>query len=132
MRKLLEAYKSIAAVVVLAAVFAGCYAYVTRAATPGIINYQGRVSVSGNDFTGTGLFKFALVDAGGTTSYWSNDLTSTTGNEPTSAVSISVNNGLYSVMLGDATLTNMSAIPSTVFSNSNVKLRIWFNDGTNG
>jgi N-acetylneuraminic acid mutarotase len=34
------------------------------AAVPGTINYQGRVAVQGVNFNGTGLFKFALVDAG--------------------------------------------------------------------
>ncbi len=104
-----------------------------RAATPGIINYQGRVQVAGQDFTGSGQFKFALVSPGGTTTYWSNDNTSTTGNEPTAAVALNVSKGLYSVLLGDTQLTNMTnAIPATVFANNDVRLRVWFNDGTNG
>lgn len=36
----------------------------SRAQIPAQINYQGRVTVSGVNFTGNGLFKFALVDAG--------------------------------------------------------------------
>ena len=40
--------------------------------------------------------------------------------------------GLYSVLLGDATLTNMTIVPATVFTNSDVRLRVWFNDGING
>ncbi len=39
-----------------------------RADVPAIISYSGRLSVSSNLFTGTGQFKFALVDAGTTTS----------------------------------------------------------------
>src|SRR5271165_4206494 len=35
-----------------------------RAQVPGIINYQGRVSVSGTNFNGTGQFEFALMDGG--------------------------------------------------------------------
>lgn len=34
------------------------------AQVPGQLNYQGRVSVQGTNFNGTGQFKFALVDAG--------------------------------------------------------------------
>jgi len=34
------------------------------AQVPGILNYQGRVAVNGTNFTGTGQFKFALVDGG--------------------------------------------------------------------
>src|SRR5476649_299224 len=72
--------------VIGSAIVAG-FAIHSRAATPGIINYQGRVqSAAGVDFTGNGLFKFALVDGSGSTTYWSNDLTSANGSEPTAAV----------------------------------------------
>jgi hypothetical protein len=47
-------------------------------------------------------------------------------------VAVLVSQGLYSVMLGDTTLSNMSAWPPTVFTNSDVRLRVWFDDGTNG
>ena len=95
-----------------------------------MINYQGRVAVGDPavNFDGTGEFRFALVNANGSTSYWSNDGTSTEGSEPTAAVSLTVTKGLYSVLLG----ANMTAIPSSVFANSDVHLRVWFNDGTNG
>ena len=100
------------------------------AQVPQMINYQGRVAVGDPavNFNGTGLFKFALVNEDGSTSYWSNDGTSTDGSEPTAAVSLPVTKGLYSVLLG----ANMTAIPSSVFANSDVRLRVWFNDGTNG
>jgi len=39
------------------------------AQVPQIINYQGRVAVGATNFNGTGAFKFALVDAAGTTTY---------------------------------------------------------------
>lgn len=32
------------------------------AQVPQLLNYQGRIAVSGTNFTGTGQFKFALVD----------------------------------------------------------------------
>jgi hypothetical protein len=94
------------------------------AQVPGIINYQGRVTVAGTNFDGTGLFKFSLVNNTGATTYWSN------GN---SAVSLTVTKGLYAVLLGDTTIANMStAIPASVFTNSDVRLRVWFNDGVTG
>jgi hypothetical protein len=99
---------------------------------PQMINYQGRVVVGTTNFNGTGQFKFALVNSTGSTTYWSNDGTSSSGSQPTAAVSISVANGLYSVLLGDAGLTNMTAVPATVFDNADVRLRVWFNDGTHG
>lgn len=102
------------------------------AQVPQIINYQGRISSGGTPFSGTGQFKLALVNGGGSTSYWSNDGTSTAGGEPTAAVSLPVVNGLYLVPMGDATLPNMTAIPATVFANPDVRVRVWFNDGTSG
>ena len=100
------------------------------AQVPQMINYQGRVAVGDPavNFDGTGLFKFALVDSSGSISDWSNDDTSTGGSEPTAAVSLTVTKGLYSVLLG----ANMTAIPSSVFANSDVYLRVWFDDGSNG
>ena len=103
-----------------------------QAQVPQIINYQGRVAVGTVNFNGSGAFKFALVNEAGTLSFWSNDGTSVAGSEPTDAVTLTVVKGLYSVLLGDASLTHMTPIPNSVFANSDVRLRIWFNDGTNG
>ncbi len=97
---------------------------------PGIINYQGRVMVNGTNLTGTGRFKFALVNAAGTVTFWSNDNTSVGGSEPAAPVSLSVNRGLYSVILGD---TSTNPIPATAFANNAaVFLRIWFTDTPSG
>ena len=103
-----------------------------HAQVPQIINYQGRVLVGSSNFNSTGQFKFALVDTNGSTTYWSNDGTSTGGSEPTNAVPLGVSNGLYSVLLGDTAIANMTTIPVSAFNNSDVRLRVWFNDGTHG
>ena len=103
-----------------------------RAEVPQLINFQGRVAVDGVNFNGTGQFKFALVNGEGGVSFWSNDGTSVAGSEPTNAVPIAVSQGLYSVLLGNAALTNMTPISAAIFTNSDVRLRVWFNDGTNG
>lgn len=100
-----------------------------RAQTPPLINYQGRVAVDAVNFDGTGQFKFALVNPADGLTLWSNDGTSTIGDEPADAVSLPVAKGLYSVLLGDTTLTNMTAIPASVFANPDVRLRVWFDDG---
>jgi formylglycine-generating enzyme required for sulfatase activity len=104
------------------------------AQVPQIINYQGRVAVGDPavNFDGSGAFKFALVGGAGPSSYWSNDGSSTVGSEPAAAVTLTVTKGLYSVLLGDSTLTNMTAIPHSVFANSDVRLRVWFDDGSTG
>ncbi|HMJ67064.1 MAG TPA: hypothetical protein VK615_17100, partial [Candidatus Binatia bacterium] len=64
--------------------------------------------------------------------YWSNDGTSTGGSQPSAAVSVTVQEGLFTVLLGDATLANMTPIPPDIFRNADAHLRIWFNDGVNG
>src|SRR5688572_19701328 len=92
---------------------------------PQLIHYQGRVAVGGVNFNGTGGFKFALVNAAGTTTFWSNDGTSAAGSQPTGAVNLPVNRGLYSVLLGDPGLS-MVAIPIAAFANADVRLRVWF------
>ena len=102
-----------------------------HAQVPKLINYQGRVAVDTVNFEGAGLFKFALVNEDGSVTFWSNDGISVAGSEPTDAVSLTVAKGLYSVLLGDIALANMSAIPTSVFTNPDVRLRVWFDDGVN-
>ena len=99
------------------------------AQVPNQLHYQGRVNINGSPLTGVAQFKFALGDSGFTTSYWSNDGSSTAGSEPTDSVAITVQNGLYGVQLGDTTLTNMTVVPFSVFDNSNVNLRVWVDGG---
>jgi len=103
-----------------------------HAQVPHTLSYQGQLAVNGNGFNGPGQFKFALVSANGGTTFWSNDGTSAGGSEPTNAVAVTVDKGFYSVLLGDTNLSNMTSIPYTAFGNSDVHLRIWFNDGNNG
>jgi len=91
-----------------------------QAQVPGLLNYQGAVAVNGTNFTGTGHFQFALVDGTGTTTYWSNGV---------STVNVEVTDGLYTKLLGD---TGMNPIPASVFANSDVRLRVWFSDGVHG
>jgi len=100
---------------------------IVLAQVPGIINFQGKVAVSGTNMTGLGSFLFELVNGTGTSGYWSND-----GRlPPASPVQLPVTNGMFSVMLGDTNVTGMTAIPFTVFTNSDVRLRVWFGAATN-
>lgn len=102
------------------------------AAVPRLLNHQGRIAVNGSNFEGTGQFKFALVNAGGLISYWSNDGSSVAGSAPTAAVALTVTKGLYSVLLGDSALPNMTSLNADILDNTDVRLRVWFNDGVNG
>jgi len=108
---------------------------VAAAGVPGQINHQGVVRVDGVPFNGTGLFKFAIVDPDAPSNLWSNDgsITGGIGGVPTAAVNLTVTNGVYSVALGDTTLTNMTdVIAPSIFNDDNAVLRIWFDDGVNG
>ena len=94
------------------------------AQVPSLINYEGRIAVGGTNFDGTGLFQFTLVNGPtGAPTYWSNGV---------GAVSLTVTKGLYSVLLGDTSLANMAALPTTVFTNTDVRLRVRFDDGVHG
>lgn len=104
-----------------------------HAQPPPMMNYQGRVSVDGIHFDGTGQFKFALMDGETGDTYWSHDGSSVGGSEPGTAIAIAVQRGLYAVPLGDITFTGMSeALSAQVFANPDVRLRVWFNDGEHG
>lgn len=102
-------------------------------AAPTIVSYQGRVQVSGAPFTGTGYFKFAIVNQAGSTTYWSNDGTSSGGSEPTAAVQLLVSDGLFTVLLGDTSLEGMTRqLTASVFSGYDRYLRVWFRAGSSG
>jgi hypothetical protein len=111
---------------------AGLFAH-PAAAVPHLVNYQGRMVVNGVNFDGEGQFKFSLVNKAGTQTYWSSSAdTAPADGVPDAAVSLPVAKGLYSVALGDTALPGMAALPADVFTNDEVFLRVWFNDGTRG
>jgi len=97
-----------------------------------MFNYQGKIKIQGSLFDGIGHFKFAIVNNPGNVTLWSNDMTSTAGNEPLGYISTQVDNGIFNVMIGDP-LLGMTPIDSALFNYPNrIKLRIWFNDGEHG
>jgi hypothetical protein len=96
---------------------------------PQVVSYQGQVTVGGEHYDGTGYFKLAVVDGAGSTTHWSNDGTSTGGGEPTESVPLSVDDGLLNVLLGDTTLSGMSApLTATAFEGTDRYLRVWFSE----
>ena len=101
----------------------------TQSQVPQAITYQGSLSAGGNPFGGAGLFKFALVNSNGTATFWSNDGSSVGAGQPNQAITNLVTRGLFTVLLGD---TNMQPVSPSIFTNFDVRLRIWFDDGTNG
>jgi N-acetylneuraminic acid mutarotase len=104
----------------------------TGGTIPGRLHYQGRILVGPTAFNGPGGFKFALVDEAATTLLWANAPDTNLDGQPDAAVSLNLNRGLYSVLLGDTNLVNMAPLATGVFTNQSLFLRVWFNDGTNG
>lgn len=98
---------------------------------PATVSYQGRVTIGGAVFSGTGYFKFAVMDSQGR-STWSNDGSSVNGSQPAQSVPLTVTGGLFNVLLGDTSLSGMTrALTPAVFADANVSLRVWFSaDGT--
>lgn len=92
------------------------FAPLVWAQVPQMIHYQGRLTVDGINVDGVGEFRFALVDGTGAKTYWSCGV---------DAVQVPVSKGLYAVLLGGA---GMEPIESSVFTNSDVRLRVWFKD----
>ncbi len=102
-------------------------------AVPTVISHQGVVYVQGERFTGDGAFRFAIVQIATGNSVWTNDGTQLgTMDAPVAAVTIAVELGVYTVLLGDDTIPNMTPLSANVFATDELALRIWFDDGTNG
>ncbi len=100
---------------------------------PTVISYQGEVLVDGEPYTGTGYFKFAVVNALENYTFWSNDGTSVNGAEPTSAVDLSVADGVFSVLLGNPLENNMTEpLAADVFADRGRRLHIWFSSDVGG
>ncbi len=111
---------------------------------PLMIPHTGTIKVNNVPFNGMGQFKFAITNGHPECStipilgaqckfYWTHDNIAPNGTkEPENFVKILVNNGIFAVRLGDTTLTDMQAIPTTVFENAATSLRVWFNDGVKG
>lgn len=87
----------------------------------GDLSFQCVVKEAGKPFHGTGQFKFALFNADGGR-VWANDGGTGTG-EPGKPVSLAVENGTLSVLLGPA--TGMAALDPALFQ-KDLSLRVWF------
>jgi hypothetical protein len=100
-----------------------------QSGAPTVVSYQGSIAVHDSPYESTGYFKFAVVNAAGDTTYWSNDGTSTGGAEPTAAVPLPISEGLFDVLLGDTGLSGMSApLTPVAFEGSDRYLRVWFSE----
>jgi hypothetical protein len=107
---------------------ASAYAQISGGVVTNIV-----VSSAGSGYSASPIITIAAPPQQNvSTSFWSNDGTSNAGGQPATSVPLPVTKGLYSVLLGDTTLSNMATLPASVFANPGVWLRVWFNDGTTG
>lgn len=117
---------------VLLVVLLGLGGLASRAEVPALFNVQGRLLAGTAPVDGPTEFKFALVSANGSQTYWRNSADANADGQPDQAVTLTLSRGLYSVALGDSALANMSVLPADVFANREVYLRVWVNQGTSG
>lgn len=85
-------------------------------ALPAAVPFQGPVKEGGVPFTGTGYFKFAILEVG--TVVWRNAAPSSGVDEPGAAVALSVAAGRFAVLLGDTSLQSMAELNASIFSGS--------------
>ena len=95
---------------------------------PTLVNYQGQLEEAGAPYDGNADFKFVIL-CGASTSAWSNNGSSSGGNEPTAAVTLAVVQGLFQVNLGDPGLGMVPLTANLINTCSNPRLRIWVNTG---
>ena len=81
---------------------------VSLSGIPSVVSYQGRVLNGGSPLNGSGFFKFAIVNASGSTSFWSNDGSSVAGSEPGAGVPLSLTKPRSSATPSMKTITSTS------------------------
>ncbi len=107
---------------------AAATAVLTGDAVTALIGIQGGGGFS--TVTPTPVFFTAPTPNVQTTVFWSNDGSANPDKAPERAVQLTVQKGLYSVLLGEKGL--MQTLPAQVFGNADVRLRVWFSAKEDG
>ncbi|WOO39301.1 hypothetical protein [Rubellicoccus peritrichatus] len=99
-------------------------------------SYSGRISKDSTLPTGNRYFKFAIVETDGTTIAWMNspDVNFPIDGQPDDAVTLEVTQGLFTVNLGDTSITNMAELPQsvhTIWDASGTAIRMWYSEDGN-
>ncbi|HWX22797.1 MAG TPA: thioredoxin domain-containing protein [Candidatus Binatia bacterium] len=98
-----------------------------------VLNYQGKLRAEGRAFSGTGHFMFVLENQSGEILWSSGDFPfAGSTNNPSNALAIPVQQGLYGARLGDTTLGMPALNLAGLRLLLNPRLKIWFNDGRHG
>jgi len=91
------------------------------------------MTLDGANFTGEGLFVFRIEDSDGTLLWASSDLPLPgTTNDPKAILHLMVQDGLYTVRLGDTSSGMQVLDAARLHAARNPTLRIWFSDGKRG
>ncbi|MCB2156274.1 right-handed parallel beta-helix repeat-containing protein [bacterium] len=102
------------------------------AAAASVFNYQGHLKKDGANFTGTADFYFAIYRKDGATEtfLWVNDDGDLSALPPASGVPVTVEDGHFSLEIGDTSLPNMSALPAAIFEDdAQLFMRVWVDAG---
>jgi len=94
---------------------------------PLTVSYQGQLTTAGTPYTGPAAFKFAIIDGG--TTLWSNDGTSAGGNEPGTPVLVDVEDGIFTVLLGDPGTPMLPLLAEDLSGAAEPMLRVWVDTG---
>jgi hypothetical protein len=97
-------------------------------AVPQVVSYQGQLLSEGTPFDGVAQFKFAIVDEASGVTVWSNDDSSTNGEEPDDAVDLDVEDGIFSVGLGSPPMVALTA--EDLWAAEVPVLRVWVDTGS--
>ncbi len=101
---------------------------IVAAAQPAVaatVSYQGELQQNGLNYDGNARFKFVILSGG--VSLWSNDGTSAGGSQPAASVLLPVENGIFSVLLGEPPMVPVSA--DDLGSAVPLALRVWVSTG---
>ena len=97
-----------------------------------VLEYEGRLSISGKPFSGIGQFQFILLNDAGEVRWKSKGCESSPRNEVVPGNGLVVQEGRYSLRIGDPSLGH-PGLPATVVSGPEALwLRVLFNDGEHG
>jgi hypothetical protein len=93
------------------------------------MSYQGQLSTNGTPFDGPAQFKFVIFD-NDDISLWSNDGTSVNASEPQASVTLMVDDGLFSTLLGAPPMVPLTAnLLENVEGGIDPMLIVWVNTG---
>ncbi len=103
------------------------------AQSPGVLNYQGRISAEGTHFTGNGFFVFSIHDTNGAILWASGDFPVEGKTDlPKAAWRLAVKDGLYQTRLGDTAAGMPPLDVGQLRTAADPFLRVWFTDGNKG